>query len=197
MTREVIESKRKNIVLYVILFVSLGIAILPILSLVFPALYWYLAIYIGVFLSLQIVSFFINWYLGIIGINATYRLRMDIFKKIQNHSLDYFDRTPKGDIISRFNNDVNSLNPILSGSVIFGFISIINLIIVGVIMYSISPILTLFTFLFVPFTFIIPVLGKKYTRPRLATVYEDLAEVSSVMTENIMGARVSLTYSRA
>lgn len=38
MTREVIESKRKNIVSYAVLFVSLAIAILPILSLVFPAL---------------------------------------------------------------------------------------------------------------------------------------------------------------
>jgi len=38
LTREIIESKRKNIVSYVVLFVSLGIAILPILSLVFPSL---------------------------------------------------------------------------------------------------------------------------------------------------------------
>jgi len=38
LTRELIESKRKNIVSYVALAVSLGIAILPILSLVFPAL---------------------------------------------------------------------------------------------------------------------------------------------------------------
>jgi len=38
LTREVIESKRKNIVSYAVLFISLAIAILPILSLVFPAL---------------------------------------------------------------------------------------------------------------------------------------------------------------
>jgi len=38
LTRELIESKRKNIVSYVVLFVSLGIVILPILSLIFPAL---------------------------------------------------------------------------------------------------------------------------------------------------------------
>jgi len=38
LTRELIESKRKNIVSYVVLAVSLGIVILPILSLLFPAL---------------------------------------------------------------------------------------------------------------------------------------------------------------
>jgi len=38
LTREIIESKRKNIVSYVVLAVSLGIVILPVLSLVFPSL---------------------------------------------------------------------------------------------------------------------------------------------------------------
>ncbi|MHA2252577.1 MAG: ABC transporter ATP-binding protein [Candidatus Kariarchaeaceae archaeon] len=153
-------------------------------------------IYLGLAVLRYLVQYLQRWFLAYIGEHATFKLRRDTFKKIQQHSIDYFDETPTGEILSRFTNDLNSMQPILSGQVLFVFISLLTTIGMFVVMFSISISLSVAALSVIPFALIPIVASKRYSRPAMTDIRKYLGEMSSSMTENIMGARVSTAFAR-
>lgn len=76
------------------------------------------------------------------GIN---RLRKDLFDKLQDLPLSYFDKHPHGELMSRFTNDADNVQLALEQSVVQLFSSAITFVGVVVMMLYISPVLFLCT----------------------------------------------------
>lgn len=68
---------------------------------------------IGIMVGLYILSFGVSIFQSIqmikIGTNSLMRLRNDMFAKLQDLPLSYFDSNQHGDIMSRFTNDVDTI----------------------------------------------------------------------------------------
>ena len=99
---------------------------------------------ISIFMTMMLfitIHYIGRWIFAIIGEKAIYNLRGDVFEKVQDHSQDYFDRTPTGETVSRMTNDLNNMQPILDGGVLFAFISLFQMIGYLVVMFSKSVIL--------------------------------------------------------
>ena len=47
-----------------------------------------------------------------------YDIRMDMFRKLESLPISYFDRNPHGTIMSRFSNDTDTLNQLISNSLV-------------------------------------------------------------------------------
>lgn len=62
-----------------------------------------------------------------IGTNALKRMRDDMFAKLQNLPLRYFDATPHGDIMSRFTNDVDNISMLFINGLVSMFTDIVTL----------------------------------------------------------------------
>ena len=83
---------------------------------------------VGILLLVMVVLYLISFGLAVaqalmmtkLGTRALQRMRDDMFSKLQNLPVSYFDRTPHGDVMSRFANDVDNI----SGLFINGLVSI-------------------------------------------------------------------------
>ena len=80
----------------------------------------------------------------------TYRMRKEISEKISRLPMNYFDKMPHGEILSRITNDVDTLSQSLNQSATQMITSVTTIIGVLVMMLSISPLMTLIALLILP-----------------------------------------------
>ncbi|HET9256965.1 MAG TPA: ABC transporter ATP-binding protein, partial [Pseudonocardiaceae bacterium] len=79
----------------------------------FPA-FWPLAIaYLAITLIMGIVEFADGCLAAWIGENFLHRLRTRVFTHLQTLSIDFFDRRPLGDILSRLTGDVSAIEDLM------------------------------------------------------------------------------------
>ena len=82
-------------------------------------------------------------------------LRRDAFKRIQELSFSYFDRTPSGWLIARLQNDAANIGDVLSNSVLRVFWIFIELVFTLITMFSYSWLLSLIILATTPIIYII------------------------------------------
>ena len=107
--------------------------------------------YIGrialILLALYLVSTLFNYAQGFIMSNVatriTYAFRRDIAEKINRLPLRYFDRQTHGEVLSRVTNDVDTINTTLTQNLSQMIFSVISILGVLIMMFSISWIMTL------------------------------------------------------
>ena len=85
--------------------------------------------------------------------NTIKDLREDLFSHIQTLGVRYYDTHTNGEVMSRFTNDVDTLNEALNNSLTALFSSVITLSGIIYLMLSKNPLLTLVTLLITPVLF--------------------------------------------
>lgn len=81
---------------------------------------------------------------------TTQKIRGELFTKMQSLPLRYFDGHPTGEVMSRFTNDIDNIDTMLSNSLTSIFSGLVTLIGTFVFMVMTNWILTLVTVVFVP-----------------------------------------------
>ena len=71
---------------------------------------------LGLYLFSALLTFFQGFLMSGLSQSVSYDLRKQLSLKINRLPMDYFDRTPNGDILSRFTNDVDTLGQSLNQS---------------------------------------------------------------------------------
>ena len=82
--------------------------------------------------------------------NSVEHIRNDLFMKLQELPIKYFDRNPTGEIMSRFTNDIDNIDVMLNNSLTSIVSGVITLIGTLVFMFTTNIWLTLITIAFVP-----------------------------------------------
>ncbi len=123
-----------------------------------------------------------------------YDLRNDLFKKIQTLSASYFDRTRTGDIVARFNNDLNSVRMVLGPGIMYlaNTIAITPIVIIKMISYD--AVLTgyvLIPLIFLPFW--VNIFQKQFHK-RFRAVQDHYSLIEAKVQENISGIRIVKSY---
>ena len=77
-------------------------------------------------------------------------LRSDVEDKIHRLPLSYFDGRQRGEVLSRVTNDIDNVQSSLSMTISQLLTSVLTFVAALAMMLSISPLLTLITFLTVP-----------------------------------------------
>lgn len=133
-------------------------------------------------------AYFIVYYLNSkISQKAIYRIRNDLFKKINELPMQYFDKNTPGDVMSNFTNDVNNVAVFLSDSFadFFGFL--IWLFGIGIGLFILSWSLALIVFgLFVISLFVIINKVRK-SLPYYTEYQKELGNFTSIIEENVSG----------
>jgi ATP-binding cassette, subfamily B, bacterial MsbA len=123
-------------------------------------------------------------------VDVTKNLRMDIFRKVTSLHISFFNDQRKGDLISRFTNDVSEVE----GSIVNSLKSVlkepITIIVYLAVLFTISFKLTLFTLL------VLPVIGGviggivKHLKKRASQSQESLGRIVNILDETFSGMRV-------
>ncbi|MBR3933540.1 MAG: ABC transporter ATP-binding protein [Clostridia bacterium] len=121
-------------------------------------------------------------------------IRNKLYGKLQELDCSYFDKTRKGDIMSRLTMDTDAIR-ILLASTVPSVIEQVFFVIIGIfIMVPASPLLTLLLFSASPFIAIFAYLLSKYIKLDFIKMRESNANLNTVVAESISGNRVVKAY---
>ena len=118
------------------------------------------------------------------------RLRNDLFEKLQKLPLRYFDAKPTGEIMSRFTNDVDNIEAMVSNSLLSIFSGVIMLVGTFVFMVTTNWILTVITVVFVPIFAWGGVAIGKLSRKHYSSQQAALGALNGYMEETVTGQNV-------
>ncbi|HWR86014.1 MAG TPA: ABC transporter ATP-binding protein [Rhodoglobus sp.] len=117
---------------------------------------------LGVVLVVYVLSSVFTWLQGYVlnGIvqRVVYRLREEVEEKIDRLPLRYFDRMPRGELLSRVTNDVDNVGQSLQQTLSQVITSLLTVIGVLAMMFWISPVLALIALVTIPLTLLITAL---------------------------------------
>lgn len=123
-------------------------------------------------------------------VDVVRNLRMDIFRNITRLHIGYFSDQRKGDLISRFTNDVAEVENAVMNSLKFVLKEPITIIIYFAVLFFISAKLTLFTLLVLPLTGGVVAEIVKRLKRRARESQESLGRTVDILDETFSGMRV-------
>ena len=122
--------------------------------------------------------------------NMVEGIRNELFDKLQKLPVRFFDRENSGDIMSRFTNDIDQIDSLISNSLVSVISGIISMIATLCIMIKMNGWLTLITLLFIPFYFISAKVNARYNRKYHAAQQASLGAVNGYIVETVSGQKV-------
>jgi len=151
-----------------------------------------------IYLLVGIVSFSLNvvasYYTTLTGIRIITKIRQEGFYKLQDLSMDFYDREAVGRIISRITNDVERLLNLLSTGVIDAIVNVMFLGLLFFILIYLDLKLTLTVFLIFPFLAASTVFFRIKARTAWQKTRRALAKVTGYYQEAISGIYVSKAF---
>ncbi len=148
-----------------------------------------LLILISVFL--KNFFFYLSFYvLAPIKMSVVTKLRAELYNKLLQLPIGYFTDQRKGDVMSRMTNDIAEIETSVVGTLEGLIKDPINVIVILIALIFISPILSLFLFIFLPLTaFVIGRISRSLKKQsNVSAVY--LGELLSTLEETLSGLRV-------
>lgn len=126
--------------------------------------------------------------------NTVYKIRKDLFAKLQTLPLKFFDTNSKGDIMSRITNDVDTIANTLNVSLSQAIQSLLTIIGILVFMLILSPLLTLACIVTLPVLLLGTSFITKKSRKYFKEQQKVLGELNGSIEESITGQKVIKTF---
>ncbi|MDE5949580.1 MAG: ABC transporter ATP-binding protein/permease [Malacoplasma sp.] len=157
-----------------------------------------------IFSALMLLSYFLNsffqWIMNLVVIKLSqgigYKMRMDLFNKVQILSVKYFDTHESGDIMSVLTNDVYNLVQFISQNftqTLYGLTTMLGMLIL---MFIISPILALIVMVILCVLLsLISILIRK-SGPAFMRQQRELGKMNGYIEETISGQNIINLFSQ-
>ncbi len=157
-----------------------------------------LLVYAGLLLAIAVTKgifqFLTRWVVIGISRDIEFDLRNDLFARLESLSYSYYQRHRTGDIMARATNDLNAVRMLLGPAIMYSANTIVYTAGALAFMISISPWLTLFTFLPLPaVSVVIQTFGRRI-HERFERIQAMFSDISARAQENFSGARLIRAY---
>lgn len=126
--------------------------------------------------------------------NVIFDIRSDLYQKIQNLPLRWFDSRRTGDIMTRVAEDVTSMERVLIDGIELGLVSTIQLLAVGLVMYLTNWSVALWATLPIPLLITGAWIYSKDARYRHKAQRDATSDLNSLLHDNISGIRQIKSY---
>jgi ATP-binding cassette subfamily B protein len=156
--------------------------------------------YGSLMMILYIISAFFSYLLSILMLRisqkVTKRMRDDVFAKLTELPVNYYDTKQAGDIISRISYDIDVISTSLSTDVVQIMASVITVIGSLVMMIMISPIMVLVMLVTIPLSIWYTRYMSGKVRPLYSTRSEKLGNLNGFVEEMVSGQKTIRAYAR-
>ncbi len=151
-------------------------------------------------LGLYVVSSLLLWWQGYL-LNAAvqrsiYRMRNEVQTKINRLPLSYFDRSPRGELLSRVTNDIDNIAQALQQTLSQLLTSLLTVIGVVIMMFVVSPMLALIALVTIPVSVLVTgVIGKRAQKQFVAQ-WRTTGELNGHIEEAFTGQSLVKVFGR-
>jgi ATP-binding cassette, subfamily B, multidrug efflux pump len=157
-----------------------------------------LLLYAGLLLAIAITKgifqFLTRWIVIGVSRDIEFDLRNDLFARLETLSYSYYQRHRTGDIMARATNDLNAVRMLLGPAIMYSANTLMYTAGALAFMVSISPALTLYTFLPLPaVSVVIQTFGRRI-HERFERIQAMFSDISARAQENFSGARLVRAY---
>ncbi len=149
---------------------------------------------VSIYIVSTLCNFIQNWMMAGVAQKVSYRLRKAMSEKINKLPFSYFDKQSHGEVLSRFSNDVDTVQQTLSQSLaqmISSFVQIIGYLIM---MLTISWEMTLLALIVIPLSLILVTTVIKHSQKFFAKQQQSLGNVNGHIEEMYSGHIVMKAY---
>lgn len=132
-----------------------GIDLVPGRGVDFTALGHVLLVVLAIYLGSVLLQFVQGYVLNDVVQGTVYRMREQVEDKLNSLPLAYFDRQPRGELLSRVTNDIDNVSQSLQQTMSQLLTSLLTIVFVVAMMISISSLLALVALVTIPLTMVI------------------------------------------
>ncbi len=159
---------------------------------------------LGVTMGLLALTYALGWFLSVIMYRLMIRMtqkvlllmRMQIFQKLQQLSLSYYDQHEAGDLMSRLVNDTQVIADVFGPGIVQILRGSLTIVGVFISMMLLNWRLSLVSFVVLPVFIVFAVIFTKRVRSAFRVTRKTIGEVSANLQENIAGVREVQAFAR-
>lgn len=160
----------------------------------FDRVYYFVGIMLLFFFISSGLSYGLELLMKSISQRVSMNMRQDVFDKLANLPIRYFDRHQTGDLISRVTYDIDTINTSLSNDIIQIFTSVLTVIFSLIMMLFISPRLVLVFAITIPLSYWYTRYMANRIRPLFKARSGKLGALNGYVEEMVSGQKVIKAY---
>lgn len=152
-----------------------------------------LAIYLGSFLFGWLQARVLNTSVQ----NTIFRLREETEAKLHRLPLSYFDSMQRGELLSRVTNDIDNVSQTLQQTLSQVLVSLLTVIGVLTMMFTISPVLALIALVSIPVTLVLTMVIAKRSQKQFVAQWKHTGELNAQIEETFTGHALVKVFGRS
>ncbi len=137
-----------------------------------------------------------NYTLTYLGQKVIYSMRVKVYEHLQRLSLGFYDKMSSGRIMSRVMDDIGRVQWFLTWGTQTMLISVLQVLGIGIIIFTMNPYLALFALVPVPFIIVGIPLFRRKSHKIYHKAWRRWADVSSLLWDTIPGVVIVKTFTR-
>ena len=141
-------------------------------------------------------QFLTRWIVIGVSRDVEFDLRNDLFKHLESLPFSYYQKTRTGDIMARATNDLNAVRMLLGPAIMYSANTLVLTAGALAFMWGISPKLTIWAFLPLPFVSIVVQYFGRRIHERFERIQAMFSDISARAQENFSGARIVRAFSQ-
>ena len=162
----------------------------------FSSVGFYSVLMVLLYIASAVLSYALTRLMIVISRRVVNTMRRDVFNKLTELPVGYFDTNQTGDILSRISYDIDTINTSLSNDIVQIFASVVTVVGALAMMLAISPVLVLVFVVTVPLSFLLTKKITGFTRPLFRKRSAKLGELNGFVEEMISGQKTLRAYSQ-
>ncbi len=173
-----------------------GIDLVPGQGIDFSALARVLLIVLALYTGSALLAYLQGYLLNDAVQMTMYRMRSDVEDKLNRLPLRYFDRQPRGELLSRVTNDIDNISQSLQQTMSQFLTSLLTIIFVVGMMIWISPTLALIALATIPITMIVAGLVMRRSQKHFITQWRRTGALNAQVEEAFTGHSLVKVFGR-
>ncbi|GGF19910.1 ABC transporter ATP-binding protein [Subtercola lobariae] len=155
-----------------------------------------LLVVLAIYVFSSVFSWMQSYLLNGVVQRTVYRLREDVEEKINRLPLGYFDRMPRGELLSRVTNDIDNISQSLQQSLSQIMTSLLTVIGVITMMFIISPLLALIALVTIPLTLVITTVVARRSQKLFVAQWTHTGTLNAQIEESYTGHALVKVFGR-
>lgn len=192
---EAIEAARASGRLQIADMLS-GLDFVPGQGIDFSALGAVLLIVLAIYVGSALLGFLQGYLLNDVVQKTIYRMREEVENKLNRLPLRYFDRQPRGELLSRVTNDMDNLSQTLQHTMSQVLTSLFTIVFVVGMMFAISPLLALVALVTIPVSGVLAGVVMRRSRGKFVDQWRRTGALNGQIEEAFTGHALTKVFGR-
>ncbi len=162
----------------------------------FDQLFAWLGLAVGLYALAALFTWANGWILNGIVQRTVYGMRQKVAAKLERLPLSYFDKQPRGELLSRVTNDIDNVSTTMQQTLSQLLTSLLTVVGVLAMMLTVSWQLTLIALVSIPLSIVLVALIGKQSQKRFAAMWRHTGELNGKIEEAFTGHALVKVFGR-